>query len=256
MAILVPIGVAVFAWWLTTVVALYRIGLPSSSYRQTFLMGSLLAGVGIFMTVATLSDTSVTAAYLGFGGALALWGWHELSYYLGYVTGPEPVACPPGCSMRERFVRGVRASLYHELAIVLTVILLFAVCWRADNPMALNTFCVLWLMRWSAKLNIFLGARNVHMEFLPRHLQYLSTYMTKRSMNVLFPVSMLLAGWVLSVLVSRALTPTASSYEVTSSVLLATLLGLAMLEHVLLMLKIPDAVLWRLGTSSRGAGSA
>ena len=256
MGVLVPIGVAVLAWWLTTVVALYRIGMRASSYRQTFVGASLLAVAGMLVIVVTLPNATVMSAYLGFAGALALWGWHELSYYLGYVTGPDPVACPPDCSTRERFVRGVRASLYHELAILLTVVLLFAVCWRAENTVALNTFCILWIMRWSAKLNIFLGARNVHMEFLPPHLQYLSTFMTQRSMNALFPVSMLLAGWVLILLVGNAVEPSASAFTVTGNLVLATLLALAMLEHLLLMVKIPDAVLWRLGTSSREAGSA
>lgn len=251
----VPVVVAIVLWWLTTVAALYRIGLPRSTYRYTLAGASVLALIGLAVVVYSLSETSVMSAYLAFAGALAIWSWHELSYYLGYVSGPSPVTCPEGCSTWERFVFGVKASLYHELAIVLTAVALWALSWQAANTIALSTFCILWVMRWSAKMNIFLGARNVHMEFLPHHLQYLASFMTERRMNLLFPFSVVATLGVLWLIVSSALAPTASSFVLTGNLLLAVLLVLALLEHIALMLKIPDAVLWRLGTASRRAGS-
>ncbi|MFK8029540.1 MAG: putative photosynthetic complex assembly protein PuhE [Gammaproteobacteria bacterium] len=250
-----PVFVAVALWWLSTIVALYRIGLPASTFRQTFVGISVIAAVGVYAVFASLSMNSVLSAYVAFAGALAIWSWHEFSYYLGYISGPVPVACPEGCTTWERFVHGVKASLYHELAIVVTALLLVLVSWQADNQIAAGAFCIFWIMRWSAKINIFLGTRNVHMEFLPGHLQYLGSYMAQRPMNALFPFSMLAAAMVFGMLLLDALSSSASTLLTTGNLLLATLLGLAALEHVFLMLKIPDAILWRLGTSSRRAGN-
>jgi len=256
MAFFLPIAIAVALWWLSTVIALYRIGLPSSSYRKTFMLVSVIGAIGIVLFIASAATQTVFAAYASFAAALGIWSWHEVSYYLGFVSGPVPEACPPGVSRAQRFVRGVRASLHHELAIILTAVILMVLTFGAPNQVGLWTFCILWLMRWSAKLNIFLGVRNVHMEFLPQHLRYLATFMARRKMNPLFPLSLLLAGVVLARVIGNGLTPEATPFELTSSMLLATLLALAVLEHVLLMLKVPDAVLWRLGTASRRAGSA
>ena len=52
------------------------------------------------------------------------------------------------------------------------------------------TFMPLWLMRTSAKLNVFLGGINLGEEFLPPHLRYLLSFMARRPMNVLMPLSL------------------------------------------------------------------
>ncbi|MEM9056676.1 MAG: putative photosynthetic complex assembly protein PuhE [Pseudomonadota bacterium] len=251
MDIVLPLLGTAFLWWFSTVVALYLIGLPTTTYRATFLCATGLGVVGVFAVVMSSTTTSALSAFVAFAGALAIWSWHELSYYLGFVSGPEPRPCPPDCTRPERFLRGVRASLHHELAIVATAAILLVASWQAPNQVGLWTFCILWLMRWSAKLNIFLGVRNVHMDFLPSHLQYLSTFMTNRPMNVLFPFSLLVAGAVAGWLIGEVRAADASAFAVTAGVAMATLLVLAIFEHLLLVMKLPDGVLWRLGTASR-----
>ncbi len=47
-------------------------------------------------------------------------------------------------------------------------------------------------MNLSARLNLFLGVRNLHAEFLPDHLAYLVCYLKRAPMNRLFPVSVTL----------------------------------------------------------------
>jgi putative photosynthetic complex assembly protein 2 len=44
---------------------------------------------------------------------------------------------------------------------------------RQPNQVGTGTFAVLWVMRISAKLNLFLGVRNLSEELLPPHLAYL-----------------------------------------------------------------------------------
>ena len=88
-------------------------------------------------------------------------------------------------------------------------------------------------MRWSAKLNIFLGVRNLHMDFLPQRLQYLSSYVSRKDMNPLFPVSMIGAAIVVGICITHASSAT------------------SVLKHLFLMFDVPDRMLWRLGLGDR-----
>ena len=174
-----------------------------------------------------------------------------MSYLFGFVSGPRPEACPPDTRGWRRFVLGVKASVYHELAIVATAVALAVLTFGSSNRVGLWTFIVLWLMRWSAKLNIFLGVRNLHAEFWPEHLGYLQSFTRTRPMNELFPWSIAAAVLALFGLGFLAAKAGAGSPERTGAVLLATLLALAMLEHCLLMLNVRDELLWRPGMRSR-----
>jgi putative photosynthetic complex assembly protein 2 len=137
----------------------------------------------------------------------------------------------------------VLTSLYHELAVLSAVAFLVLISWGEPNQIGTWTFVVLWLMRWSAKLNLFLGVPNLN-DWLPDHLAYLKTYMPKRSMNLLFPISVTLPTVIVTLLVVQALGTDASSFAVVGLILVATLLALGILEHWFLVLPLPDEALW------------
>jgi hypothetical protein len=59
------------------------------------------------------------------------------------------------------------------------------------------------------------------------------------------PISVLLASAVVVRLGTQALALEASSFVVVGRTLVATLLGLAVIEHLFLSLPVPDALLWR-----------
>ena len=73
---------------------LYRTGLPEASFPRTLLLATVLAVAGLGVIVATTGVATPLGAYAAFGGALLVWAWHEISYFLGYVTGPRPESCP------------------------------------------------------------------------------------------------------------------------------------------------------------------
>ena len=253
MDVALPILTAVAAWWLSTLLLLYRASLPARSYRATLAAASVALVAGLVVVVRTRDDGGLAAAYAGFAAGLAIWAWHEVSYLLGFVSGPRPVACPPGAGGWRRFRHGVATCLYHELAIVATAALLAALTWQSVNRTALMTFLVLWLMRWSAKLNIFLGVRNLHQEYWPAHLVYLKSYVRERPMNGLFPWSVAgaLAGIALFAGLAGAAGQDAAARA--AALLPATLLVLALLEHGLLMLRVDDDRLWLPALRGRGA---
>jgi len=248
---LIPIVVAIVAWWLSTVVILYRAGLPRHSFRRTLIGATGVALLGVGLLYVSLDDRSPTGAYLAFFGALAVFAWHEVSYLFGFVSGPKPQACPEHCSGWARFVRGVNTCIYHELAVVASVLALALATFGAANQVGLWTLTILWLMRWSAKMNIFLGVPNLHVEFWPEHLAYLRSFVRERSMNALFPLSIIVATTFIALLVVAAAEAAPGSADRTGATLLATLLTLATLEHWLLILRLPDELLWQPGLRSR-----
>jgi putative photosynthetic complex assembly protein 2 len=105
-------------------------------------------------------------------------------------------------------------------------------------------------MRQSAKLNLFLGVRNLGVEFLPQHLAYLQSFFRRRGMNALFPWSLLAGAVLVGLLARRTLHADASAFEEAGFALLTAIALLGVLEHVLLMLPIPADALWRLGLKS------
>lgn len=249
----IPALVAIGLWWLSTVVILYRSGLSRASFGRTLAGATGCALIGMYALVISRDDVSPAGAYLAFVGAVSFFGWHEVSYLFGFVSGPRPRECPDDCSGWQRFVSGVKTCLYHELAVVATVALLAVYTWDAPNKIGLWTLVVLWLMRWSAKMNIFLGVPNLHVEFWPEHLAYLKSFTRVRSMNALFPWSIIVSSTFVVMLVAAAVEAAPGSGERTGAVLLATLLGLATLEHWFLVLRLPDELIWTPGLRSREA---
>ncbi|MEM7610479.1 MAG: putative photosynthetic complex assembly protein PuhE [Pseudomonadota bacterium] len=247
MSYALPVVVALVLWWLTTVLLLRRLQLPDETFSRTLVAVSVLLGAGLFGFAISLGDATPRGAYIAFASALTVWGWHEAMYFLGYLSGPRPGPCPYDARLSMRFRFGVQASLYHEIAVILTGVAMLWLSRDAANTVAAQAFTVLWLMRWSSKLNIFFGVSNLHEEFWPRHLHYLSSYVTHARGNWVFPFSMLLA-LALAVWVSQPLRlALIEPFDITACALVLTLLALACLEHVLLLLPVPDKWLWQWG---------
>jgi putative photosynthetic complex assembly protein 2 len=251
-----PFLYTLFVWWFSTGVILYLDGLPPRSFKWTMLGATVLLVAALAGMAVSRSDTSVAGAYCGFTCAILVWAWQEVAFLLGFVTGPRRTPCPEGAVGWARARLAFQAVLHHELALVVLALAVLAVTWGAPNQTAWWTFVVLWTMRQSAKLNVFLGVRNLNEGFLPPHLKYLQTYFTRKAMNGLFPVSVAVATMV-AVPVWRAVgAPTASAFDVASLALIGSLLGLAILEHWFLVLPLPSEELWKWGLRSRAAAAA
>ncbi|WPL15846.1 photosynthetic complex assembly protein [Thiorhodovibrio winogradskyi] len=235
---------ALFLWWFSTGVILFLDRLPPRTYRFSLLGATLLGGASVVVAVWVADRADTLGAYAGFTSGVLIWGWLEMTYFMNAITGPRKVACPRDCHRRQRFWLAIQTSLYHELAIVAVGLLLFAVTFGQANQMAAWTFAVLWWMRWSAKLNLFFGVPNLNEDWLPGHLRFLTSYLAKRPMNLLFPVSVTVATVVMTLLIEHALDFPPGSFTAQAAVLAASLLALAILEHWFLVLPVADAALW------------
>lgn len=247
-----PLIFTLFIWWFSTGAILFLNGLPSRTFKWTMLGTSVvlvaaLAGLGL-----TRDDTTVSGAYLAFTSGVMVWAWQEVAFLLGYVTGPRRTPCPPESSGWERAGYAFMAVMHHELALVGLGLAVVALTWGGENPTGLWTFMILWVMRQSAKLNVFLGVRNLNEGFLPIHLKYLQTYFARRAMNRLFPVSVIVSTVVAAMIWQAATVTGITAFDATALTFAATMLTLAVLEHWFMVLPLPFEVMWNWGLKSRG----
>ncbi len=248
---LYPTLFALFVWWFSTGAIIYLDGLPRRTFKWSMAGASVVLLVCLFGLRETADDASVKGAYLAFTFGLLAWGWQELSFYTGYVTGPRKTACDTGCRGLRHFWHGIQVTLWHELAIIAAFAVIVWLTWGGANQIGLWTFAVLWWMHESAKLNVFLGVRNLSLEFIPDHLAYLKRYLRKRPMNLLFPVSVTISTIVCFLLFDRAFAAEASAFEAVGYTFLGVLMALAILEHWFLILPLPFAKLWHWSLASR-----
>lgn len=252
-AIGLPILVTIFAWWFSTGLILLLDGLRRETFRRSMGVASGLLAAALIGVWALRDETTVLGAYLGFVCGLAVWGWIELSFLTGIITGPVRTPCPPGLSGPRRVLAAIGVILWHELAIIAAAAAILVLSWGAANQVAAWTFMILWVMRQSTKINIFLGARNTGEVFLPDHLRYIGSYFRHRSMNLLFPVSVMASTLFCAWLFHHAFAMGATPFDVTGASLLGTLAALAVLEHWFLMMPLPIERLWRWAMDRREA---
>lgn len=238
-------GFAIFAWWFGTGAVLYIDRCPPSTHPRSLAVASTLGFLALAGLAVSAKEATPLAAYVGFLSALILWGWHELTFLMGWVTGPRRHPCPPEATGWRRFRLATEVVIHHELALFATLLLVAALTWGAPNRAGLWTFLVLWTMRISAKLNIFLGVRNLTEEFIPSHLDYMTTYFRRATYNPLMPISLTASLGTVWLLALEGLGGDLSVHRSVETALVGTLLGLAALEHLFLMLPVPDALLWR-----------
>ncbi len=250
------VGYALFLWWFSTGVILYLNGRPTRTYRASLAAATALMLVLLAIVFLVRERQDLWGAYLGFTAGVLIWGWLEMVYFMGLVTGPHKKPCATDCVGWERFRLALGTSLYHELLLILIALVLVTLTWGAANQLGTWTFVILWLMRWSAKLNLFLGVPNLNEDWLPEHVRFITSYLRKRPMNLLFPVSVSVATVIMSLLVESALELPPTGFAGVSLILAATLLALAILEHWFLVLPLADAALWGWVTTSGDRSSA
>jgi putative photosynthetic complex assembly protein 2 len=211
----------------------------------------MVLGFAIVGLHISAGHTSVGSAYCAFTCAVLVWGWQEIAFLLGYVTGARRSECPSDSRGWQRARHATEAILHHELALLVLALLVVAASWNQPNQTGWWTYLVLWTMRLSAKLNLFLGVRNLSENFLPAHLAYLQSYFSRRAFNWLMPVSLIASIAVAAPLWMEVAVQPTDGFAATSLCLVAVLLSLAVLEHLFMVMPIPTGWLWKWGMRVR-----
>ena len=252
---LYPALFALFVWWFSTGVIIYLDGLPRDTFKFSMVGASVVFFISLWELGVTSHQGTVHGAYLAFFWGVFAWGWQEISFYMGYVTGTRKDPCPEGCSGWKHFIHAIQTSLWHELAIIASATVVVAVTWHQPNRVGMWTFMVLWWMHQSAKLNVFLGVRNLNEEFLPEHLTFLKSFLTKKPMNLLFPISITVSTVICTWMMTDAAAAT-TPFARSGATFIATMMVLAIVEHWFLVVPLPAQKLWSWGLASRTAKKA
>jgi putative photosynthetic complex assembly protein 2 len=246
--LLIPLSFVAFLWWFSTGAILYLDNLKKKTFRWSVSIMSLAAIVALPVIYKTAQEPSTANAYVAFVSAIIVWGWIELTFLTGAITGPVKrvwIQQPDSHKRFGRLLQAIGTVAHHEIAIALIALVLITLTYSTPNQIALMTFLALWVMRTSAKLNLFLGVRNWSAEFLPQHLQYLTSYFKHSAMNWLFPASVLMSIWLIYQSMSIAFSPLAGDVDKTGMLLVAGLLALGLLEHIFMVLPFSAARLWK-----------
>lgn len=244
MIFLSAVLIASAAWWVATglVLALARAG--NRYFKTVMALASGVAMLGIFGLVATAGDsTTALSAYIAFFSALALWAWHETTFLIGLVTGPRRIAVSEAPQEKTRFRAAFLTVRDHEIALFATVLGLVWFMGGVENTTGLLAFSLLWVMRISTKLNIYLGARHAISDMLPDRLTYLKSYFRTDRTSGWFYVSLTGSAALLAWLVFAAATAE-NDHGAVKWTLLAAFAALALIEHLFLVLPVRDSALW------------
>lgn len=239
-----PALYCLFVWWFSTGLIVFLNNLPPRTFPYSMAAFTAIAGVSLYRLAQASQDSSVTGAYAAFTYGVLVWGWHEMAFFMGFLTGPRKTACPPNPRFWAHFGYGAQACIDHELAILATGIAVLWASWGAPNQVGCLTFMVLWGARLSAKLNVFLGVRNLGEAFLPPHLTYLISFMRRRRMNWLMPLSLAGGGLIVALWLRDLANPGISAFRQAGLTFVIAMMALAVLEHALLVLPLPFTALW------------
>jgi putative photosynthetic complex assembly protein 2 len=244
---LLPPLAACLVWWAGTGAVMWLDRLPRETLHWTLAFASLLLAGALLCIARSAHNVELAGAYAAFVCAVVAWGWQEFAFLSGLITGPRKLAYSDQATDEtspRRLTQAVQVILWHELALVATMALIAMLVLRGANHVALWTFGLLWLMRLSAKLNLYLGVRQHGEEFMPERLQYLQSYFRRRAGNALMPVS-LIGGIAIAAWLFVAAADAATGAERAGALLVGTMAALAVTEHVLMVLPWSAVGLWR-----------
>ncbi len=236
-----PLLYVVMLWFMSTALVVALDHRAQARRVLTYAGGASCAALAVIGLLAPSTDAF--AAYASFTAALVIWGWHELSFLTGAVTGPRREPLPENASGWTRFRLSSATVIHHEVAIFVTLVMLVIVSRGLPNQTGAAAFAILFAMRLSTKFNIFLGVPNFSSDILPPQLAYLTSYFRNRRFNALMPVS-LVGGMALTYWLG-AMSLAAPGDAAIGYTLLAAIAALGVIEHLFLVLPIGDTAMWR-----------
>jgi putative photosynthetic complex assembly protein 2 len=239
---------AIFSWWFFTGIILLivrradRAG--ATSHRTSVVLSIPLLALGIAGLVISAASLTVMNVYLAFFSVLLVWGWIELAFLSGIITGPERSECPDKLTGWTRFVRAWHTLSYHELLLLCGLLVVTVITTGSENTFGFWSYFILFAARISAKLNLFFGVPRINTEFVPKPLHHLKSYFRQGNVTVAFVIGVTFLSLATACFAERLISAETAPMEAGFTLLFA-LAALATLEHWLMVIPLPDAKLWR-----------
>jgi putative photosynthetic complex assembly protein 2 len=242
-----PAMAVLAVWAASTALIVWLVNRPRETHLPSLLLATPVALAGLAAMLLTTDDDGSAAAYVSFAGGILVWGWHELAFLTGVVSGPRKAPADPTATGWRRFREAAATVIHHEVALAATLAALALLTWDSANATGTLAFALLWLFRLSAKFNLHVGVPSANGDLLPPHLAHLGSYFRQRGLSPLLVLS-LGAGFGFAGALGIAAVDGATSVR-----LLFALAALGALEHVFLALPIRDSALWRWAIPARAA---
>ncbi len=246
-----PAIFVLFIWWFSTGAVIYLNNLPKYTYRWSFLGATFVLAASVYGLYETSHSDTIASAYLSFTFGLLAWAWTQFTFYTGLITGPRTTPCPSSCKGPLHFWHAAETSLYHEITAALLGVVICFMTMNGTNHVGSWTYTIIWLMHSSAKVNAVLGVRNLNDHFFPEQLRYLTSFLKKRPMNLLFPVSITVSTVAIAVLVHKAMEIQDDPFQLLAFTFYIVILALGIIEHWFLVLPIPAEALWNWSVKAR-----
>lgn len=244
----IAVLIAMFSWWFSTGIILLAVRRADIGRSMTH--GKLVAfymplfALGLAGLVVSAGALTVTSVYVAFLSVLLIWGWIELAFLTGIVTGPERRPCPPGLVGWARFTRAWHALSHHEMLLLCGLLIVTVVTTGSDNTFGFWTYIILFTARISAKLNLFFGVPRINTEFMPKPLQHLKSYFRQGNVTAAFFLGVTFLSLTAACFGERMIAAETAA-SMVGFALLTALATLAALEHWVMVIPLPDAKLWR-----------
>jgi putative photosynthetic complex assembly protein 2 len=233
---------SVVFWWLSTAAIIYFNFQPN--YRAVVFGIALALMLGAIYTLyAHRQSETVASAFLTFTAGSIVWAFVEVSFYTGYIVGPQVRPIFTVGPSVIGFFKAIHRSLYHEGLVLGLVGLMIVLGIGAKNKFGVYTFLMYWFMHQSAKLNIFLGVMNTGREFVPDTVADMTQYMTIAHMNWLFPFSITFCTLLVAQLLKKVGMAQEPQWRRVGFAIIGTMALMALLEHWLLVLPLNQS-LW------------
>ena len=240
--------IAIFAWWFFTGAILLLVRRADTgdavAHGRNVFLSLPVAALGAAGVIVSATEQSLANIYIAFLSSLLIWGWIELAFLAGVITGPERRPCPPTHRGIDRFNRAWHTVSYHELLLLIGLFAILTITRGQENMVAFWSYLILFVARISAKLNLFFGVPRINTEFVPKPLEHLKSYFRQGPITLAFPIGVTFLSITAACFAERLISAPSTEAAVGFA-LLTALATLATLEHWLMVVPLPDAKLWR-----------
>ena len=244
-SIIAPVIFVVFVWWVSTGAVLWLAQALDRQIHSRLLLMTVFCALGFAGVLIASSHDAVWSVYLAFASAILIWGWSEFTLLSGLITGSESRPCPPDISETKRFWLAFRTICYHEYVLLAALCVLAILDSTTGSGMAIKTFALLWVMRLGAKLTIFSGAPRLSSNMMPDRLAYMKTYFREDRIGIGFWISVSCCSMFMVAGIYALATVNYPPVAQTQTIMLVTLVGLALLEHAFMIMPVSDSSLWQ-----------
>ena len=240
--------VALFAWWFFTGAILLLVRRADAgdavAHGRNVVLSVPLFALGFAGLWVSSQEMTVANAYIAFFSIMLIWGWIEMAFLSGIITGPELRPCPDHLTGYSRFSRAWDTISRHELLLAGALLSVVMITSHAENTVGLWAYIILFTARISAKLNLFYGVPRINTEFVPIPLQHIKSYFRRGPITVVFPIGVTFLSVTAALFIERLITAQTPA-ETVGFALLTALAVLAAIEHWFMVIPLPDAKLWR-----------